>query len=73
MASFDHLHQETKILPVVDHTDLLCAQFLATLEATAAARFKVEVPGPYEQKCTHGVFTNQFPGKMESFLERILK
>ena len=31
-----------------------------TLEATAAARFKVEVLGQYEEKYSYGIFTYQF-------------
>ena len=30
MASSDHVHHETKTLTVLDHTNLLCAQFLAS-------------------------------------------
>jgi hypothetical protein len=34
MTSSDHLHQETKILPVKQHNDMLSAQFLASCHST---------------------------------------
>merc|ERR1712015_60159 len=54
MASFDHLHQETKILPVVDHTDLLCAQFLASASRRShPSNSVINLPhGPRDMKPT---------------------
>ena len=28
MASIDHLHEETEMLPVQDHLSLICSQYL---------------------------------------------
>ena len=30
MASADHVHQETKVLPVKEHTEMVAKQYLAT-------------------------------------------
>ena len=54
MASGDHVHQECQVLPVVQHSKLLCSQFLAsTLRSHHPSHHVVtSSPGPRKMKRT---------------------
>ena len=54
MASGDHVHQETEELPVLEHTNMLCAQFLASAlrEDHPSYATVTSPPGPRNMKST---------------------
>ena len=54
MASSDHVHHETKTLTILDHTNLLCAQFLASCLRSTHPSFRTVTlpPGTRSMKPT---------------------
>jgi hypothetical protein len=60
-ASIQHLYTETKVLPIKDHLDLKCSQYLAgALRRTDIKRETVLLP-PGKRKMKHTLYSKYIP------------